>query len=39
MMLPSFLDMYLCFGLISVLHWTCVYACRLMGFAPRHIPN
>lgn len=39
MTLPSFLDVYLCFGLISALHWAVVLACRLMGFVPRRIPN
>lgn len=39
MMLPSFLDVYLCFGLLSVGHWTLVAALRMCGVEPRHIPH
>lgn len=39
MMLPSFLDIYLCFGLISVLHWTLVIVCRSLGIAVDRVPH
>ena len=39
MMLPSFLDVYLCFGLLSVSHWALVGALRLCGVKLGRIPH
>ena len=39
MMLPSFFDVYLCFGVISVLHWAAVAMLRALGFTPSRIPH
>jgi|GEM_PF-1914453 hypothetical protein len=39
MMLPSFLDVYLSFGLISVLHWGVVSLIRAFGTVPDAMPH
>jgi hypothetical protein len=39
MMLFSFLDVYLCFGLLSVCHWILVAGMRICGVEPRRIPH
>lgn len=39
LMMPAFFDVYLCFGVISVLHWTVVAAWRVLGTVPRGMPH
>ena len=39
MRMPSFLDVYLCFGVISVVHWTVLYVARALGHVPRKWPH
>lgn len=39
MVLPAFLDVYLIFGVISVLHWSMVALLRAIGQVPPGIPQ